>query len=341
MSHPEDSQNTVASYTVAISAALEASGVDPKAIFEEAGSAALITTDPLKRIGNEEVSRLFQASVRATGDPAFGLQVAEFMQPGNLHAMGFAMLASVSLRDFYNRICNYYRVVSQNADFDQYDKAGESVLVASNLAPTVCYETADVWVGMMVRFMRFLYQRELNPLWVEVSRPEPPGGDQAFVDYFKCPVRFNCTELKIALDSSIMDRVLPGGSADMAQHHDEIVMRYLEQMDRKDIVNRVRSLIIRELASGSLSKQGVADQMHMSARNLQLKLAARDTTFQDTLDSTRQSLAAGYIQQSHLAITEIAYLLGFSDASNFTRAFRRWYGCSPSDYRTERKISED
>jgi AraC-like DNA-binding protein len=80
--------------------------------------------------------------------------------------------------------------------------------------------------------------------------------------------------------------------------------------------------------------------MHMSPRNLQLKLAANDTTFQDTLDSTRQNLAAGYIEQSHLAITEIAYLLGFSDASNFTRAFRRWHGVSPRQYRVQRKIGE-
>ena len=139
---------------------------------------------------------------------------------------------------------------------------------------------------------------------------------------------------------SLMDVPLPGASPDMAQYNDQIVMDYLEQMDRQDIVNRVRRYIIADLASGTLSKQAVADKMHMSPRNLQLKLAAEDTTFQDILDSTRQSLATGYMEQSHLAITEIAYLLGFSDASNFTRAFRRWYGVSPRNYRIERNISE-
>ena len=119
------------------------------------------------------------------------------------------------------------------------------------------------------------------------------------------------------------------------------MIQYLDQMDRKDVVNRVRRHIIEELGSGTLTKQSVADKMHMSARNLQLKLAARDTTFQDTLDSTRQNLATGYMAQSHLAITEIAYLLGFSDASNFTRAFRRWFGISPREYRLARQITEN
>jgi len=340
MSQSEDSATTVASYTQAFASALEAAGIDPQEIFSEVGVGAQVTSDPLKRISNAEVSQLFQASVRATNNPCFGIEVGERMQPGNLHALGFAMLASVTLRDFYNRVCNYYRVVSRNADFEQEEVDGASVLVARNLALSVCNETQDAWLTMMVRFLRFLYQQELNPLWIDLCRPAPDGGEQPFLDYFLCPVRFNCKELRIAIDSKIMDRELHGGSADLAQHHDQIVMQYLEKMERKDVVNRVRRLITDELASGMLSKQGVAEKMNMSARNLQLKLAEQNTTFQETLDGTRQNLAAGYIEQSHLAITEIAYLLGFSDASNFTRAFRRWHDLSPSDYRAQRGISE-
>jgi AraC-like DNA-binding protein len=340
MSQHNDSPTTVASYTQAFDSALEAEGVDPAVVFAEVGIMPQVTSDPLRRISNDDVSRLFEASVRATGNPCFGIEVGERMQPGNLHALGFAMLASVSLRDFYNRICNYYRVVSQNADFAQEDVDGASLLVARNMAASVCYETEDAWVTMMVRFLRFLYQQPLKLLWIDLIRPEPVGGAQPFLDYFDCPIRFNQKEVRIAIDSAVMERALPGASADLAQHHDQIVMQYLEKMDRKDIVNRVRGLIIEELASGTLSKQGVAEKMHMSPRNLQLKLAENNTTFQDTLDNTRQKLASGYIEQSHLAITEIAYLLGFSDASNFTRAFRRWHGVSPSEYRVQRKIGD-
>jgi AraC-like DNA-binding protein len=334
------SQTTMASYLQAFVSALESRDVDPRTVFDEASIPVQATADPLKRITEIEVGRLFQASVRATDDPCFGIAVGERMQPGNLHALGFGLLSSSTLRDFYERICSYYQVVSQSADFRCYDEGGESILAATNLAATVCYETRDAWVTMMVRFLRFLYQKEINPLWIDLTRPEPDSGRQPYLDYFKCPVRFNCAEDRIAVDGSIMDRALPGANPDMAQHNDDIVVQYLAQMDRNDIVNRVRRHIIEDLASGSVTKQGVADKMHMSPRNLQLKLAAQDTTFQDTLDSTRQKLATGYIQQSHLAITEIAYLLGFSDASNFTRAFRRWFDASPREYRIERNIAE-
>ena len=71
----------------------------------------------------------------------------------------------------------------------------------------------------------------------------------------------------------------------------------------------------------------------MSSRSLQMKLAEKGTSFQEILDSTRHSLALGYMEQSAISITEAAYLLGFSDVSNFTRAFKRWTGKSPRDFR--------
>ncbi len=333
-----DSPTTVASYAQAFVRALNAAGVNPHEVFEAAGVPLRVTTDPFQRLHNEQVARLFQAAIRATGDPCFGLAVGERLEPTNLHALGFGILASATLRDFYERISNYYRIVSQNAVFRHRDEDSACIMTASNMVPGVCHETVDAWVAMMVKFVRSLSQDEVNPLWIEFARPAPPLGDTPYVDYFRCPVRFDCEATSIALDRAVMDRELPGASPDLAQQNDQVAREYLEKMDRGDIVNRVRRLIVEDLSSGRLNKQTVAGRLAMSGRNLQLKLAASGTTFHDILDSTRQNLALGYIQQSHLAITEIAYLLGFSDASNFTRAFRRWNGCSPRDYRLSHGI---
>lgn len=68
------------------------------------------------RMTNREVSALFRESVKVTGDPGFGLSVGNVLHPGNLHAIGYALMASTSLRDFAQRLCNYYRIVSQSAN---------------------------------------------------------------------------------------------------------------------------------------------------------------------------------------------------------------------------------
>ena len=130
-----------------------------------------------------------------------------------------------------------------------------------------------------------------------------------------------------------MEDALPGSNPELALQNDQVVMRYLERLDRGDIVTMVRSRIIAELSGGFVSKQGVAERLHMSARNLQTKLAARGTSFQEVLDSTRQQLALGYIDQRAMPIKEITYLLGFADTAVFNRAFKRWTGRSPSAFR--------
>jgi len=131
----------------------------------------------------------------------------------------------------------------------------------------------------------------------------------------------------------LMDKPLPGASRELAQMHDQTTMQYLKRMEQRDIINRVRIMIVEELSSNAITKQRVADKLCMSPRSLQMKLAAKSTSFQEILDSTRESMARGYMEQSAISITEAAYLLGFSDVSNFTRAFKRWTGKSPREFR--------
>jgi AraC-like DNA-binding protein len=333
--------SAVASYIQGFSITLEERGLDPQAIFRKAGITVQASSDPMKRITNEEISRLFDVAIEATGDPALGVAVGSHMVPANLHALGFALLASSTLRDFYDRIARYYRIASDNADFVHYEEGGASVLEAANPVDNVSPSSAEAWVALMVRFMRSLYEKELNPLWVRFGHSLPPGTEQIYQDYFKCPVYFDCDEIaRIAIDSSLMDIPLPGASPDLAQQNDQIVREYLEKRGKQDVINRVRLEIVSNLSSGTVSSQGVAMKLHMSPRTMQSKLSQKDTNFQEILDNTRRELAGAYMDQSHLAITEIAYLLGFTDASNFTRAFRRWHGVSPRDYRKQKAGNE-
>jgi AraC-like DNA-binding protein len=96
---------------------------------------------------------------------------------------------------------------------------------------------------------------------------------------------------------------------------------------------RVARLLAAELRGGDPSLARIARRMAMSARTLQRKLSLEGTSFAEVLDCTRRTCAEAYVREPELPLTEVAYLLGFSEASAFSRAFQRWYGVPPSRYR--------
>ena len=335
---PNESSNlsnpsTIAAYAFAISTALEQCGVDPRGIFEKCGVPIQTTTDPLLRLTNNEITRLFKASVAATSDPSFGLLVGQTMHPGNLHALGYALMASTSLRDYAQRLSNYYKIVSQSAQIRVQENSSEFLIIAEVLSDDICRETEDAFITLQLRFIRFIYNPSFNPLRVELMRPEPSTDIKKYQDYFNCEIRFDCPEIAIAIAPDLVDKPLPGASKELAQMHDQTTAQYLKRMEKQDIINRVRTMIVEDLSASAITKQRVADKLCMSPRSLQMKLAAKDTSFQEILDSTRESLALCYMEQSAISITEAAYLLGFSDVSNFTRAFKRWTNKSPREFR--------
>lgn len=130
-----------------------------------------------------------------------------------------------------------------------------------------------------------------------------------------------------------MDRHLATGDPNLSRVNDDTIVEYLARFDRENITMRVRSRIIEELPGGTPNQSVVADALHLSRRSLQRRLQNERTTYKSLLEGTRRELALQYIREPHRSLAEITYLLGFSEPSNFTRAFRRWTGSSPAEYR--------
>ncbi|WP_232313417.1 helix-turn-helix transcriptional regulator [Enterovibrio coralii] len=107
----------------------------------------------------------------------------------------------------------------------------------------------------------------------------------------------------------------------------------MSRVDRTNLTYLIENKILEDLPVGAPSQTDVAKHLGLSLRNLQRKLSDQGTCYKDILDSTRKRLTLNYIKQPHLSISEIGYLVGFSNVANFNRAFRRWVGCAPGEYR--------
>src|SRR5262249_2535552 len=131
------------------------------------------------------------------------------------------------------------------------------------------------------------------------------------------------------LDLPIM-KADPGLCAVLDRHAEELLAKYPRS---DDLVARLREIIRNELNGGDPGVDRVARQLGLSARTLQRKLREHGITHQEILDQMRKDLATRYLSQPEMAICEVAYLLGFSESSAFHRAFKRWTGSTPTEFR--------
>jgi AraC-like DNA-binding protein len=329
---PASQPSVIAGYSGAIARALAHRGVDARAALQAAGLAESAGNDPLERLSAGQVTALFKVCVEMTGDPYFGLSVARQIYASNIHALGYALMASRTLWDFTTRLERYFAIVSQ-AVVLTVERDDDEVRLHFSRRTSFCGETIDAFFAFTLRFMRLLYNRPLTPLRIALLRDCPPQGPQPYLREFGIEPAFGASEDMIAFPAAAMDEALPGASADLAQYNDRIAADCLARLNRSDIVARVRAAIIERLSSGECTRARIARDLAMSQAVLQLKLADRGTSFHHLLDETRCELALGYLRQPTLSITEIAFLLGFSDASNFTRAFKRWKSAPPSAFR--------
>ena len=327
---------TLAASALSMWRALESYGVDPGVMFRRAGLDPDKLHDANARYRDAELFKLWQLALEATKDPYIGFKVAACWHPSEAHALGYAWLASSSLKDALERTVRYIRIVTDKEQMTLEESDEELRLVIDN--PVADYPTAaedlDATFAVIVKLCRMCKGDSFNPLRITMHRPEPPDLGP-FEEHFRAPIQYSGNEDSVCFDKADALAALPSANAEVARANEKIIQDYLARFDRSSVAMQVRARLTEQLSSGHASQESVADALHMSLRTLQRRLKSEGYSYKQLLDETRRELAAHYMAESHLSINEITYLLGFSDPSNYSRAFRRWTGKSPSIYREE------
>ena len=196
----------------------------------------------------------------------------------------------------------------------------------------IAKEAVEAFFAVVVRKCRMLMGADYAPAAVSLMRPDP-GCDEAYREALGVTPRFSARRNAICFRSAGLDDPLPAGNPELAAELDKISERYLASIDPKTIAASVRKILEDIMPSGRPTLVAVARLMNRSEKTVQRSLDSEGTNFQEVLERTRLSLALKYIGDKRLSLSHIAQLLGFSDQSNFTRAFRRWTHYSPGDYR--------
>lgn len=328
---------TSASWVRGIAERLKSVGLDVHALFDEAQLDMSALDHPDTRYATEKISRLWELAVARSGDATLGLATQDTMQPAGFDVVAYAMMTCPNMRAGLNFLVRYQRIVSDavSIKLDEDDKGCWVRVDLSGGRRPVPRQRIEFVLATLLTFYRWTTGRHLHPVAVELTNPEP-ANPQAYQAAFECPVRFNAPADRFLLSHADLALPLQASNPVLAELHDRYAGERLARLDETKITARARELIIRRLPNGDPLRKDIAGAMYMSERTLQRRLRDEGTSFHEIVDDTRRELAQRYLGQDRLALSQAACLLGFTDRSTFSRACKRWFDLTPSEYRTRR-----
>ncbi len=322
--------------------ALEEMGADIDLILTQAEIPSAALRDPEARFASKKIVAFLNAATEISGDEDLGLHAAERSDLKQLDILGYLMLTTPDPLEAFHRLQRYSRLLGDRLDFEMRAE-GDHVILVLHWSDTETHRAGvECALGISLMAMRKLLGKGLQPVETHFAHPAPRD-TREHKRIFGGVLHFGAAEnqLRIRIGPEFVADELSTADAGLSEVLERHAAHLLEQLPEKnDFVARVRRLITDELAGGDPSVENISTRLQMSTRTFRRRLEERGTKHRLLLDELRRALAVRYLDEEALEITEVAFLLGFSQASAFHRAFKRWTGTTPSDYRRRRLASD-
>ena len=330
---------------------LEKSGVSPEQLLNRAhkkglsvGKCLSISDDT--KFSGLDIMCLLEAAEELSGDTALAMRIGQQINIESYGTFGFALMTCATQRDAIFLLERYkkifsgppWQIIEQDKDLTLRVNCDGLSAKQTQMTSELCFSQLAS-IGKSLRRLpnvnRMPGTNPIEKVEIEFTHPEPPHAD-LYIDIFPGKIAFNRDSNQIHFPADFLDMPVK-----TANPYDYIVFKQqcaelLSNLDNAEkITSAVRVLLIQ--SAGSFLKIGeVADQLDISERTLRRRLNVEATNFSRTLDEIRNLLAREYLTQTNLIVAEIAHLLGYEETANFRRAFKRWNGLSPNQYRSEK-----
>lgn len=316
-------------------------GVSKDLLLKGTDISAELLADPTERLSYQQIILLATNLMNLYPSPTLGLELGQAININQFGMLGYAILSCADLRSALRLGHKYHSLVDPAFTFEVVD-LGETTAIrlTTHLPFEPFYRlVCDVFLGMFATLGRFLTGNpNLDAKEVHLNHPQPDYAE-AYSELTRCPVLFDQPRTEIIIDSLLLDAPLAMADQATAAMAEQQCADILKRMGPKEgLVAKVRRILLSSPGS-FLPVDEVASHLATSTRTLSRGLQDVGTSYQKILDEVRKEMAIEYLRNSNLPIEEIAALIGYSDPSNFRKAFRRWTGHAPSYYREERSNS--
>lgn len=334
-----DSRSVAVSFAKLITDFTETRNLSTPVLLEEVGLRTDDLSDPNGRIPFVKFDQLLQIAATRLNEPCLGIKLGQSIRPGHLGSHGFALMSCATGHELMQQHVRYstltidaaYVVIEKRGnDYVRFLKS--SLKNEADLGRLQC----ELNVSTTVAMARWFTNRpDLSPKWVTFQYQEP-SDTSPYEEFFNCPVQFSGSETAVCFDGAYLSMSLPHANPQLRKMMDDVCAGLIKQLGtalEPGWVAHARQLILKSFNEGLPDIATIATAIGMTEEDLKSQLAHRGTSFRGFVDELRQGLALGYVRDPNLSLVDIAYLLGFSEQSAFQRAFKRWTGVSPGEYR--------
>lgn len=328
----------VAGWLRPFSLAVQSQGLDSAQLLRRAGIDAGLMDQEGARLPASKMDQLWRLAIREGADLALGLDYARFFQPGNLYVLAFGLYASANLQQATEHLRLPLRLLTYAAIIDCHVSDGEFHVEVTPTYNNSVREKQIFFHAVLLGIWRSLAHPDLRPsrlMLREISAPHDDAVWSRIAQHFGCPVEFDAPCSRLSLPIAVAQQALHASNARLVEQGEHIIRQHLTLLDHQTVLDDIVQQVISKLSSGRCDRDTVARELGISVSTLQRRLAAENTSFKELLNKTRRDLAEHYLRATPRPIKDVAYSLGFADLSNFTRAFRGWFGMSPRQFRQQ------
>ena len=307
----------------------------PDEILRSAGLDRDAVADPHGFIACAAFARLLEECARATKDDCFGLHFGSRYNPKDAGAIAYVILNSptvaaacdnaVRYLHLHNEAVEVYRTVEGNRVYLRH--------VISDLGVKSLRQHNEYSMAVALNVFRIMAGSNWSPLEIQFTH-EAPRDTSEHNRVFGCPVSFDCETNAVVTEREFIERQVPAADPRLYPILKRYLDEFLKAMPREDdFLCSLRKAITESMRDGQASLRVAAKKLAVSARVLQRRLEEYGKDFKGLVDETRRRFAIDYLRHPSHTLTDIAFLLGYSEVSAFNRAFKRWTGSTPLEYR--------
>jgi AraC-like DNA-binding protein len=317
----------------ALAHALVQAGVNVPSLLADVGIPPDVLETPGVRVPIALAERAFEEGAIRAGVPHISLRAASAIPVGVGTFLDCHIRTSATCGEALRRAIRYFGLINDQAILEIDTSSEATRIIQRGIDAPVPRRLAEFQLAVLVARGRALTGQAFALGAVGFTHAAPPSV-AAYVDYFGCEVRFGQPVDEAILPSGVLDLPLPSadpGLASVLERYGRLIVARLPA--RRSFLDDARRCIVELLRDGEPTLDTTATRLGLSRRTLQRKLQALETSHNDLVDTVRRELALRALAGTDLNITEIAYMLGFSEPTAFHRAFKRWTGRTPAEHR--------